>query len=66
MAITKSLLVIGALSGGIRQVMVNMGKNFEKKNLLKRTISEMQKTALMDSETTSRKALSGLVQEMDE
>ena len=59
-------LVIGALGGGIRQIMVDMGKIFESKDLLKRKICEMQKTVLMDSETTSRKVLSGLVQEMDE
>ena len=59
-------LVIGALGGGIRQIMVDMGNIFENKELLKRTICEMQKAVLMDSETTSRKALSGLVQEMDE
>ena len=39
---------------------------FENKDLLKRTICEMQKTVLMDSETTSRMVLSGLAQEMDE
>ena len=61
-----ALLVIGALGGGIRQIMVDMGKSFENKDLLKRTICEMDKTVLMDSETTSRKVLSGLVQEMDE
>ena len=61
-----ALLVIGALGGGIRQIMVAMGNIFENKELLKRTICEMQKAVLMDSETTSRKALSGLVQEMDE
>ena len=46
--------------------MVDIGKIFENKDLLKQTICEMQKTVLMDSETTSRKVLSGLVQEMDE
>ena len=55
------LLVIGALSGGITQIMVNMEKCFENKDLLKWTIYKMQKTVLMDSETTSRKVLSGLV-----
>ena len=59
-------LVIGALGGGIRQIMVDMGNIFENKDLLKRTICKMQKAVLMDSETTSRKVLSGLVQEMDE
>ena len=58
-------LIIGALGGGIRQIIVDMGNIFENKNLLKRTICEMQKTVLMDSETTSRKVLSGLVQEMN-
>ena len=58
-------LVIGALSGGIRQVILDMGKSFKKKDLLKPIVCEMQKTVLMDSETTSRKVLSGLVQEMD-
>ena len=59
-------LVIGALGGRIRQIMVDMEKKIENKDLLKRTISEMQKTVLMGSETTSRKVLSDLVQEMDE
>ena len=59
-------LVIGALGGGIRQIMAVMGKTFENKDLLKRTIYKMQKTVLIDSETTLRKVLSGFVQEMDE
>ena len=41
-------LVIGALGGGIRQIMVDMGKVFENKDLLKRTICETQNTVLMD------------------
>ena len=40
-------LVIGALGGGIRQIMVDMGKVFENKDLLKRTICETQNTVLM-------------------
>ena len=59
-------LVIGTLGCGIRQIMINMVKNFKNKDLLKRTIYEMQKTVLMDSETTSRKVLSRLVPGMDE
>ena len=55
-------LVIGALGGGIRQVMVNMGKSFENKDLLKRTICEMQKIVLMNTEIASRSVLSGVVQ----
>ena len=60
------LLVIGALGGGIRQIMVDMEECFENNDLLKRTVYKMQKTVSMDSETISRKVLSGLVQEMDE
>ena len=54
-------LVIGALGGGIRQMIVDMGKIFENKDLLKRTTCEMQKTVLMDSETTLRNVLPGLI-----
>ena len=59
-------LIIGALGGGVKQIFSDMGKIFEDKNILNRTICEMQKTVLMDSETTSRKVLSGLIQPIDE
>ena len=59
-------LVFGALGVGIRQMIVDMGKILENKDLLKPTISEMQNTVFIDSETTSRKVLSGLIQEMGE
>ena len=59
-------LAIGALGGGIRQIMVDMGKIFENKDFLKRIIYEMQKTVFMNSETTSRKVLSRLAQVMHE
>ena len=52
-------LVIGALGGGITQIMVNIGKMFKNIDLLERTICKSQKT-------TSRKVLLGLVGEMDE
>ena len=39
--ITVVPLVIEALGGGIRQIMVDMGKIFENKDLLKRAIWEM-------------------------
>ena len=54
-------LVIEALGGGIRQIMANMGKLFENGDLLERTICEIQKTVLMDSDTTSRNVVSGIV-----
>ena len=59
-------LIIGALGGGVKQIFSDMGNIFEDKNILNRTICEMQKTVLMDSETTSRKVLSGLIQAIDE
>ena len=59
-------LIIGALGGGVKQIFSDMGNIFEEKNILNRTICEMQKTVLMDSETTSRKVLSGLIQAIDE
>ena len=59
-------LIIGALGGGFKQIFSDMGKIFEDKNILNRRICEMQKTVLMDSETTSRKVLSGLIQAIDE
>ena len=59
-------LIIGALGGGVKQIFPDMRKMFEDKNILNRTICEMQKTVLMDSETTSRKVLSGLIQAIDE
>ena len=59
-------LIIGTLGGGVKQIFSDMGKIFEDKNILNRTICEMQKTVLMDSETTSRKVLSGLIQAIDE
>ena len=46
--------VIRAISGGIRQTMVHIGKNFESKDLSKRKICKIQKTVLMDSESFSR------------
>ena len=59
-------LIIGALGGGIKQIFSDMGKIVEDKNIVNRTICKMQKTVLMDSETTSRKVLSGLIQAIDE
>ena len=59
-------LIIGALGGGMKQIMNDMAKIFENEELLKRTICEMQKTVLMDSETTLRKVLSGIIQQVDD
>ena len=55
-------IVIGALGGGMKHAMSDLGKIFSNDELLKETLCEMQKTILMDSETTIRKVLSGLIQ----
>ena len=60
------LLIIGALGGGMRQIAQDLGMIFENNDIKQKTICEMQKTILMDSETMVRKVLSGLIQDMDE
>ena len=59
-------LIIGALGGGMRQVAKDMKMIFENDENIQKTICEMQKTILMDSETTVRKVLSGLIQEIND
>ena len=58
-------LIIGALGAGMRQVAKDVGMIFENNDVTKKTICEMQKTVLMDSETTAREVLSGLIQEIN-
>ena len=55
-------LVISAFGGGIKEILKELENLFEKNNLCERIMAEMQKTILMDSETITRKVLSGLVQ----
>ena len=43
----------------------DISRIFEKDEVVKKTAAEMQKTVLMDNETTLRKVLSGLVQRDD-
>ena len=59
-------LIIGALGGGMCQIAKDLGMIFENNDIKQKTICEMQKTILMDSETMVRKVLSGLIQDMDE
>ena len=59
-------LIIGALGGGMRQITKDLGMIFENNNIKQKTICEMQKTILMDSETMVRKELSGLIQDRNE
>ena len=64
--VTVVPLIIGALGGGMHQVAKDVGIIFENNDVTKKTICEMQKTVLMDNETTARKVLSGLIQETNE
>ena len=64
--VTVVPLIIGTLGGGLRQVAKDVGMIFENNYVTKKTIWEMQKTVLMDNETTARKVLSGLIQEINE
>ena len=64
--VTVVPLIIGAPGGGMRQVAKDVGMIFENNDVTKKTICEMQKTVLMDSESTARKVLSGLMQEINE
>ena len=59
-------IAIGALGGGMRQARVDVSKIFTEDHKVEKTVCEMQKTILMDSETIIRKVLSGLIQEMEE
>ena len=58
-------VIVGALGGGMRKMMSDISRIFEKDEVVKKTAADMQKTALMDSETTLRKVLSGLIQRDD-
>ena len=55
-------LVISALGEGIKETIKELENIFEKNDLRKQIVAEMQKTILMDSETVMVKVLSGLVQ----
>ena len=62
-------VVIGALGGGIKEVLRDVERIFserlERERLAERAVAEMQKTVLVDSESMVRKVLSGLVQHED-
>ena len=58
-------VIIGALGGGMRKMMSDISRIFEKDEVVKKTAAEMQKTVLLDSETTLQKVLSGLIQRDD-
>ena len=60
--VTVIPVVIGALGGGIKKTMIELSRLITKRDVILRTVSEMQKTILMDSESIIRKVMSGLVQ----
>ena len=60
--VTVIPIVIGAFSGGIKKTISGLSRLITKRDVVLRTVSEMQKTILMDSESITRKVMSGLVQ----
>ena len=58
-------VIIGALGGGRRRMMSDISRIFEKYEVVEKTAAEMQKIVLMNSETTLRKMLSGLIKRDD-
>ena len=58
-------VIIGALGGGRRRMMSDISRIFEKYEVVEKTSAEMQKIVLMNSETTLRKMLSGLIKRDD-
>ena len=67
--ITIVPVIIGALRGGIKEVLHDVERVFsehsEPERLAGITIAEIQKTILMDGESMIRKVLSGFVQHED-
>ena len=55
-------IIIGCLGGGIDKTIREVRRIFENDELAKKIVGTMQKTVLMDSETTLRKIFSGLIQ----
>ena len=53
--------IIWCLGGGIDKTIREVRQIFENDELVKQIIGTMQKTVLMDSETTLRKIFSGLI-----
>ena len=55
-------LIIGVLGGGMKSALDELSNVSNKNELAKQVAGEMQRTILMDSESTIRKVLSGLIQ----
>ena len=64
--VTIVSVVIGALGGGIKEVLRDVGRVFseclDRERLIEITVAEMHNTVLMDSKSIVRKVLPGLVQ----
>ena len=60
------LIVVGALGGRLKKIISKLPKLITKREIVIRTVSEMQKTILMDSEPTIQKVMSGLVKGVEE
>ena len=60
--VTVIPVVIGALGGGIKKTISELSRLITERDVVLRTVSEMQKTILMDSESIIRKMMLGLVQ----
>ena len=56
------IIIIGCLGGGVDKTIREVRRIFENDELAKQIVGTMQKTVLMDSETTLRKIFSGLIQ----
>ena len=55
-------IITGCLGGGVDKTIREVRRIFENDELAKQIVKTMQKTVLMDSETTLRKIFSGLIQ----
>ena len=58
-------IVFRALDGGKKALKVDLKKIFDNNELLEEEVAMMQKTALVDSESIVRRAMSGLIQGKD-
>ena len=60
--VTVIPVVIGAFGGGIKKTISELSRLITKRDVVLRTVSEMQKTISTDSESIIRKVMSGPVQ----
>ena len=59
------LVVVGALSGGVKALNVDLLKVLDNNELLDEVVAVMQKTVLLDSKSIVQRAMSGLIQGED-